>query len=128
MISNKTHNPVVTEPFIRGRKQNISLVLITQSYFKVTKDYFIMKIPSKREFQQTAINHSSDIGFKDFMKIYKKCIVEPYSFLVNDTTLSADSPLFDCNWTRTHNHLVHKRTLNHLAKQASLAKWLSVRL
>ena len=33
--------------------------------------------------------------------------------------------LSDCNWTRTQNHLVHKRTLNHLAK---LAKWLSVRL
>ena len=31
----------------------------------------------------------------------------------------------DCSWTRTHNHLVLKRTLNHLAK---LAKWLSVRL
>ena len=28
----------------------------------------------------------------------------------------------DCNWTRTHNHLVHKRTLNHLAKLASLFK------
>ena len=36
--------------------------------------------------------------------------------------------LSDCNWIRTHNHLVHKRTLNHLAKLASLAKWLSVRL
>ena len=34
----------------------------------------------------------------------------------------------DCNWIRTHNHLIHKRTLNHLAKLASLAKWLSVRL
>ena len=33
--------------------------------------------------------------------------------------------LNDCNGTRTHNHLVRKRTLNHLA---SLAKWLSVRL
>ena len=32
----------------------------------------------------------------------------------------------DCNWTRTHNHLVCKRTLNHLAKLVSLAKWLSV--
>ena len=30
--------------------------------------------------------------------------------------------LSDCNWTRTHNHLVHKRTLSHLAK---LANWLS---
>ena len=34
----------------------------------------------------------------------------------------------DCNWIRTHNHLVHKRTLNHLAKLVSQAKWLSVRL
>ena len=36
--------------------------------------------------------------------------------------------LSDCNGTRTHNHLVRKRTLNHLAKMISLAKWLSVRL
>ena len=36
--------------------------------------------------------------------------------------------LSDCNWTRTYNHLVHKQTLNHLAKLTSLAKWLSVRL
>ena len=36
--------------------------------------------------------------------------------------------LRDYNWTRTHNHLVHKQTLNHLAKLASLAKWSSVRL
>ena len=36
--------------------------------------------------------------------------------------------LSDCNWARTHNHLVHKRTLNHLAKPAGLAKWFSVRL
>ena len=36
--------------------------------------------------------------------------------------------LSDCNWTQTHNHFVCKRTLNHLTKLASLAKWLSVRL
>ena len=38
--------------------------------------------------------------------------------------------LSDCNWTRIQNHLVRKRTLNHLAKchLVSLAKWLSVRL
>ena len=36
--------------------------------------------------------------------------------------------LSDCNGTRTHNHLVRKPTLNHLAKLASLAKWLNVRL
>ena len=42
---------------------------------------------------QIGLNHSSDIDFKDFMKIYKKCTAEPYSFLVNDTTLRSDNPL-----------------------------------
>ena len=91
---------MVTELFIRGRKLSISLVFITQSYLKVPKDvrlntthFFIMKIPNKRELQQIAINHSSDIDFKDFIKIYKKCTDEPYSFLVNDTTLASDNPL-----------------------------------
>ena len=52
-----------------------------------------MKIPNKRQIHQIAINHSSDIDFKDFVKIYKKCTDDPYSFLVNDTTLSSDNPL-----------------------------------
>ena len=52
-----------------------------------------MKIPNRRELQQIAINHSSDIVTKDFIKIYKKCTDKPYSFLVNDTTLSSDDPL-----------------------------------
>ena len=55
--------------------------------------FFIMKIPNKRELQKIPFNHSSDIDFKDFMKIYKKCTTEPYSFLVNDTTLRSDDPL-----------------------------------
>ena len=100
MINNNKLNPIVTELFIRGRKFNISVVFITQSYFKVPKDvrlnsthFFIMKIPNKREPQQIALNHSSDIDFKDFMNIYKKCTKEPYSFLVNDTTLPSDNPL-----------------------------------
>ena len=74
--------------------------VMNQSYFKVPKDvrintthFFIMKIPNKRELEQIAINHSSDINTKDFIKIYKKCTDEPYSFLVNDTTLPSDNPL-----------------------------------
>ena len=51
-----------------------------------------MKIPNKRELQQIAISHSSDIDFKDFIKIYKKCTDKPNSFLVNDITLSSDDP------------------------------------
>ena len=100
MIHNKKLNSMVTELFIRGRKLSISLVFITQSYFEVPKDvrlntthFFIMKIPNKRELQQIAINHSSDIDFKYFVKIYKKCTDEPYSFLVNDTTLPLNNPL-----------------------------------
>ena len=100
MINNKKLNSIVTELFIRGRKLNISLVFITQSYFKVPKDvrlnsthFFIMKIPNKRELQQIALNHSSDISSKDFIKIYKKYTAEPYSFLVNDATLASDNPL-----------------------------------
>ena len=100
IIYNKKLNSIVTELFIRGRKLNISLVFITQSYFKVPKDvrlntshFFIAKIPNKRELQQIAINHSSDISTKDFTNIYRKCTVEPYSFLVNDTTLASVNPL-----------------------------------
>ena len=77
MISNKKLNAIVTELFIRSRKRNISIAFIIQSYFKVPKDvrlnsthFFIMKIPNRRELQQIALNHSSDIDFKDFMKIF----------------------------------------------------------
>ena len=70
MINNNKLNLIVTELFIRGRKLNISFVFITQSYFKVRKDvrlnsthFFIMKIANKRELQQIALNHSSDIDF-----------------------------------------------------------------
>ena len=100
MIHNKKLNSIVTKLFIRGRKLNLSLVFITQSYFKVPKDvrlntihFFVSKIPNKRELQQIAINHSSYINTKDFTNIYKECTSEPYSFLVNDTTLASDNPL-----------------------------------
>ena len=87
MINNKKRDPVVTEPFITGRKINTSIVFITQSYFKVPKEvrlnimhFFIMKIPNKIEFQQISLNHSSDIDYEDFMMIYKECTAKPYSF------------------------------------------------
>ena len=98
--NNKKINSIVTQLFIRGRKLSIPRVFITQSYFKVSKDirltsthFFIMKIPNKRELQQIALNHSSDLKSKDFINIYKKYTAKPYSFLVNDTTLASDNPL-----------------------------------
>ena len=82
LINNKKLNSVVTELFISGRKLNVSLVLITQSYFNVPKNvtlntthFFIMKITNKRELQQTALNHSSDIGFKDFIRSTKNVLL-----------------------------------------------------
>ena len=100
MVRNRKLNSVVTEMFIRGRKLNISLVFITQSYFKVSKDvrlstshFFIAKIYNKRELQQIAINHSSDINTKDFANIYRKYKDEPYSCLVIDTMLASDNSL-----------------------------------
>ena len=96
LINNKKLVPVVTELFLRGRKLNITVMFITQSYFKVPKDvrlnsthFFIMKIPDKRELKQTALNHSIDVDFKGFIKIYKKCTTESYSFLVRDGTLES---------------------------------------
>ena len=100
MIINKKLNPVVTELFIRGRNLNFPIAFITQLLFKVPKEvrlnsthFFIMKVPNKKELQKIPLNHSSDINFKDFMKIYKKCTTEPYSFLVNNTTLTSNKSL-----------------------------------
>ena len=87
MLSNKKINPVVTELFIRGKKLNISLVFITQFYFAVpkniriiSKQYFVMNIPNKRELPKMAFNQSFIINFQDFMNLYKNCTAKPYSF------------------------------------------------
>ena len=86
--------------FIRCRKLNILLVVITQSYFSVPEGirlnsthYLIMKINNKRELQNIVINHSADIGYKDLVKIYRECTKKPYSFLTTDTMLPASDPL-----------------------------------
>ena len=50
-------------------------------------DNFIMKLPTKRQIKQIPLNHSSDVGFKDFTSLYKTYTAKAYSILVNDTTL-----------------------------------------
>ena len=98
--TNKIFQAIIKQLFIRCRKLNVSLIFITQSYFSVPKDvrlnsthYLIMKIQNKRELQNTATNHSADIDYKCFMKIYRKCTSETYSFLTIDTTLPPNSLL-----------------------------------
>ena len=100
IMTNKKFQSVIKELFIRCRKINISLVFITQFYFSVPKDvrlnstyYFIMKINDKRELQNIAINHSADIDYKDFIKIYRECTKEPYNFLTIDATLPSTNTL-----------------------------------
>ena len=100
MIHNKKLNSIVTELLTRGKKLNISLVFITQSYFKVPKDvrlntscFFITKISNKRDFQQIATNHSLDISANDFTNICRECTAEPFSFLVSGITLASNNLL-----------------------------------
>ena len=100
ITTNKKFQDIIKELFIRCRKLTVSLVFITQSYFSVPKDVRLnsthnltMKINSKRELQNIAINHSADIDYGDFIKIYRECTKEPYNFLTIDTTLPASDPL-----------------------------------
>ena len=99
-MDNKKFQATIKELFIRCRKSNISLAFITQSYFSVPKEarlnsthYLIMKINNRRELKNIAINHSANIIYNDFMKIYRECTKEPYIFLTIDTTLPASNPL-----------------------------------
>ena len=94
IMTNRRFQAIIKELFIRCRKLNISLVFITQSYFCVSKDvrlnsthYMTMNINNRKELQNIAINHSVDIDYKHFMKIYLKCTRKPYNFLTIDTTL-----------------------------------------
>ena len=50
--------------------------------------YFVMKIPNKQELHKITFNHSSNIDFKDFMNLYKKCTAKSYSFFVIGATLA----------------------------------------
>ena len=99
IMSNKKLQAIIKWLFIRCRKLNISLVFITQSYFSVPKDvglnsthYLIMKISSRKELQNIVINHSADIDYNNFVRIYREWTRKMYSFLTIDT-LPASDPL-----------------------------------
>ena len=99
MINNWKVQPIVTRLFIRDRNPSIYLVSTTRPYFVIPKNirlnstyYFTMRTLLKIELKQIAICHSPKIVLKDFMNLYKKCIANPYFFLVNDTILALDNP------------------------------------
>ena len=87
---------IVKELFIRCRKLNISIVFITQSYFRTPKDArlnsthcILMKIGSKKELKSIAEAKSGYSDYEDFLKIYNYCTKEPYSFMMIDTRPTA---------------------------------------
>ena len=93
VMSDKKAQKVLKDLFIRCRKLNISLWFLIQSYFSVPKDvrlncthYILFKLHNNRELQNIAINHSADIDYKDFIKIYRYCTRELFNFLTIDTT------------------------------------------
>ena len=93
IMSDKKAQQVLKDLFIRCRKLNISLCFLTQSYFSGPKDvrlncthYILFKLNNRRELQNITINHSADIDYKDFIKIYRVCTKEPSNFLTIDTT------------------------------------------
>ena len=80
----------------RARKINVSIVFITQSYFRALKDarlisthYILMKIGNKKELKRIAEEKSGHLDYKDFLKIYNYCTREPYSFMTIDTRPTA---------------------------------------
>ena len=92
-MSDQKAQQILKDLFIRCRKLNISLCFLTQSYFSVPKDvrlscthYILFKLNNRRKLQNIVINHSADIDYKDFIKTYRVCTEEPFTFLTIDTT------------------------------------------
>ena len=110
IMSNKKFPAAIKELFIRCRKLTILLIFITQSYFSVPKDvrlnstHLIMKINSRKELQNIAINHSADIDYKDFMRIYRECTKKPFNVSTVDTTSASSSLRFRINLFPTYKN------------------------
>ena len=106
---NKNFKRIIKELFYRARKINISIVFITQSYFKALKDarlnsthYILMKIGNKKELKRIAEEKSGQLDYKDFLKMYNYCTKEPYSFMTIDTRPTATIP-----FKRNFNDLIN---------------------
>ena len=96
---NKNFKRIMKQLFYRARKINVSIVFITQSYFRALKDarlntthYIIMKINKKKELKRIAEEKSGYLDYKDFLKMYNYCTKEPYSFMTIDARPTANIP------------------------------------
>ena len=105
IMRSKKYKAIIKELFIRCRKLNISIVFITQSYFRTPKDprlnsthYILMKISNKKELKSIAEEKSGNLDYKDFLKMYNYCTREPYSFVTFDARPTA-TMVFKKNFT-----------------------------
>ena len=96
---NKNFKQIIKELFYRARKINVSIVFITQSYFRALKDarlnsthYILMKIGNKKELKSIAEEKSGNLDYKDFLKMYNYCTREPYLFMTIDARPTATIP------------------------------------
>ena len=96
---NKNFKRIIKELFYRARRINVSIVFITQSYFRALKDarlnsthYILMKIGNKKELKRIAEEKLGYLDYEDFLRIYNYCTKEPYSFMLIDTRPTASIP------------------------------------
>ena len=96
---NKNFKQVIKELFYTASKINVSIVFITQSYFRALKNarlnsthYILMKIGNKKELKSIAEEKSGNLDYKDFLKMYNYCTREPYSFMTIDARPIATIP------------------------------------
>ena len=93
---NKNFKQIIKELFYRARKINVSIVFITQSYFRALKDailnsthYILMKIGNKKELKRIVEEKSGHLDYKDFLEMYNYCTKGPYSFMTIDVRPTA---------------------------------------
>ena len=91
---NKNFKRIIKELFYRARTLNVSIVFITQSYFRALNrtHYIIMKINNKKELKRIAEEKSGHLDYKEFLKMYNYCTEEPYSFMTIDARPTATMP------------------------------------
>ena len=95
----KNFKRIIKELFYRARKINVSIIFITQSYFRALKDarlnsmhYILMKIGNKKELKSITEEKSGHLDYKDILKMYNYCTREPYSFMTIDARPTAIIP------------------------------------
>ena len=100
VMNNKKYQAIPKDLFIRSRKINVSVIFISQSYFRISRDvrlnsshFILMKLNDPREINNIANNHSLTLSNKQFINLYKKSTINKYSCFVIDLVMDSSDPL-----------------------------------